>query len=334
MMANGLVPPVTVVGAGGIGCCLAAALCSKNHPVRMVEKCTRKINWIRQNGIQIKGLPPYFVSVESFSTWKPPTGDLILLCVKCYDNSSFFRHISPNLPVLPVQNGFDPELMSQEVVAEGIASFIGETTPGTAYTRITRKGAIHIGPRTVGQRIPFSLRKLGSLLDGNGIRPIVVPSILPFKYTKFLYNCAISPLASACGIDNGQLLANPRIRPIFLGLLKENLTILNNSSIVLGKVGPFSPKMVIAILQNSCLTRFLASWFKKSLDQTYCSMSGDWVTGKTELKYYLGHMIHLAGSTPCPLNRTLHSWSLHRLSENQMPTMDVISLLEKQMPLP
>ena len=43
-----------------------------------------------------------------------------------------------------------------------------------------------------------------------------------------------------------------------------------------------------------------------TLRGTYCSMSGDLGTGRTEIDYYNGHLIELAGARPCPLNRAVY----------------------------
>jgi len=36
---------------------------------------------------------------------------------------------------------------------------------------------------------------------------------------------------------------------------------------------------------------------------TYCSMSGDIATGRTEIDNYNGRLVNLAGDRPCPMNR-------------------------------
>ena len=61
------------------------------------------------------------------------------------------------------------------------------------------------------------------LLEHTGLfRVARVADILPYKYTKLMYNAAISPLAAAAGLDNGQLLRLPRARRLFFDLLREN----------------------------------------------------------------------------------------------------------------
>ena len=137
-------------------------------------------------------------------------------------------------------------------------------------------------------------------------RVAVVPDILPYKYTKLMYNAAISPLAAAAGLDNGQLLRWPRARQLFFDLLRENYAILCGAGVPLGKVGPLHPHTVARILAHPALAHSLAWAFYPTLRKTYCSMSGDLPKGRTEIDYYNRHLIDLAGDRPCPLNRRVY----------------------------
>src|SRR5262249_33535560 len=92
-------------------------------------------------------------------------------------------------------------------------------------------------------------------------------------------------------------------RRLFFALLQENYAILTNAGIELGKVGPFHPRTVAAILRRRWVARLFAWAFEPSLRGTYCSMAPDLPKGRTEIDYYNRRLIDLAGQTPCPLNR-------------------------------
>ncbi len=47
--------------------------------------------------------------------------------------------------------------------------------------------------------------------------------------------------------------------------------------------------------------------FYPGLRGTYCSMSNDLPAGRTEIDYYNGHLLDLAGDGPCPLNRRVYA---------------------------
>ena len=330
--AFGNTPAITVVGAGGIGCSIAATIQHSGQPVKLVEICQQKITWAQENGIQVTGIPTQFIPIQSFRTWEPVDGEINVLCIKSYNNKLIVgKKIDWNQSIT-IQNGFNELLTSISRNGEGIASYIAECQPGKTQVAITRGGKLHLGTFPGKESaLPF-YKRLAQWIRIPLVRTEITTNITKYKYTKFLYNCAISPLASGCGVDNGQLLANPRIRPLFLGLLRENLEIMASANIELGKVGPFQPKTVVAILRNPWVTNFMAGWFQKSLDKTYCSMACDWSSGETELEDYLGHLIHLAGNYPCPLNRALYDWCRERLSRRLPPSMELADHLLKILP--
>jgi 2-dehydropantoate 2-reductase len=155
-----------------------------------------------------------------------------------------------------------------------------------------------------------------------------VADILPYKYTKLMYNAAISPLAAAAGLDNGQLLSIPKARRLFFTLIRENYAILRGARIPLGKIGPFHPDTVDRILQRLPVAGFLAWVFYPTLRKTYCSMAGDLPRGRTEIDYYNRHLIELAGSFPCPLNRRVYGLVKRMEREGIRPGLRILSQLE------
>jgi 2-dehydropantoate 2-reductase len=306
---------VHIVGAGGIGCAVGYGLCSSGLSVLFVDADAAKIDWGWRHGVAVDDLPPRPADFVAFDDWQPPADAVILLCTKCYDNAAVLERIPVSATLIPIQNGFDPLLHARGHAVEGIASFVSECLPHRTHTRITRAGRLHFGYRlsaTKSSYRPDPTASPSSLALAFGSRlnrkiPVeMVKDILPYKYTKLMYNAAISPLASAAGIDNGQLLWVPRARALFFDLLRENYAILQRAGIALGKIGPFHPSTVAAILRRPWLAHSLAWAFYPSLRGTYCSMSGDLPAGRTEIDYYNGHLLELAGDTPCPLNRRVY----------------------------
>src|SRR5439155_8368892 len=134
---------------------------------------------------------------------------------KCYDNPAVLGRLPASVTLLPIQNGFDPLLDDRAAHPEGIASFVSECIPHQAHTRITRPGRLHLGSRRPNGPPPSLLAFLADRLRQAPFRVTVVPDILPYKYTKLMYNAAISPLAAAAGLDNGALLGLPSARRLF-----------------------------------------------------------------------------------------------------------------------
>jgi 2-dehydropantoate 2-reductase len=145
-----------------------------------------------------------------------------------------------------------------------------------------------------------------------------------------MYNAAISPLAAAAGLDNGQLLAVPKARHLFFGLLRENYAILHGAGIRLGKIGPFHPATVQRILGRLTVAGLLAWAFYPTLRGTYCSMSGDLPRGRTEIDFYNGHLIDVAGDRPCPLNRRVYELVKRMERDRITPGLHVLDELGSQ----
>jgi 2-dehydropantoate 2-reductase len=314
---------IFVVGAGGIGCAVGYGLLAARFPVVFVEADVHKIRWGRWRGVEINHRPVLPAQFISFAEWQPPPRATVLLCTKCFDNSQVLARLPSDVMLVPIQNGFDPALDGR-IHLEGIASFVSECEPGVPYTRITRRGHLHFGFRS--DRTPTDWPKFVTALQSCDLFKVeVVPNILPFKYSKLMYNAAISPLAVATGFDNGHLLREPQVRQLFFQLLLENYTILHEARIPLGKIGPFHPDHVAQILHRPWIARALAWAFYPGLRGTYCSMSPyDLSEGRTEIDYFNGHLIDLADERLCPLNRRVYSFIKRMESERTVPSLEML----------
>lgn len=301
-------PCVTIVGAGGIGCALGHALLEGGVEATFVEADAAKLAWGSRHGVAVDQGPPRPATFVPFDRWSPSRRDLVLLCTKCYDNRRVLEKLPESVDLVPVQNGFDPEL-AERVEVEGIASFVSECLPGRTHTRITRAGELHVGfsGRSDGRSLPGRVDRLVAVLERHGSFSVVpVPEVLPYKNTKLLYNAAISPIAAVGGLDNGELLTIRKARRLFFGLIRENYRILKGAAAPLARLGPFHPDTVARLLDLPLLARLLAIPFSRTLRGTYCSMAGDLPGGPTELENYNGHLLRLAGDAEVPLNRAVY----------------------------
>ena len=298
------VPTTYVVGAGGIGCTVGYGLLASQRTVTFVDVDADKLDWGNKFGVGVlqgENWPRLRAQFIHFNNWKPQNDDTVFLCVKCFDNCAVLAKVGEDVELVPVQNGYDPQLESRRHVYEGIASFVARCEPGQTEAQITRAGVFHFGSRT-----GFAANYGKILWPVQGLPTKHVEDIRPIKAAKLMYNAAISPLAAAAGLDNGDLLADSLARRLFFQLLQENYRILNAARVPLGKVGPFHPRMVARILRTPGLARFMAMFFVRSLRGTYCSMAGDIEQGRTELDNYTGHLLRLAlGTIDAPCNRAV-----------------------------
>lgn len=315
--------PIYVVGAGGIGCAVGYALVNAGLDVTFVESDTGKVAWGRAHGVQVNALPPRPAEFLPFDEWSPRPGATVLLCTKCYHNPAVLARLPAEVDLLPIQNGFDPSLEARGPAVEGIASFVSECWPGRSHTRITRAGRLHFGSRRPGGD-PNACEAIRRLAGCRLFRVERVGDILPYKYSKLMYNAAIGPLAAAAGLDNGQLLSVPKARHLFFGLLRENYGILQGAGIALARIGPFHPATVQRILRRRAVADALAWAFYPTLRGTYCSMSGALPAGPTEIDFYNGHLIALAADRPCPLNRAVRAAVERMQRERTAPHLGVL----------
>ncbi len=326
---------VDVVGAGGIGICLAIALHQAGCRVQLIESSGSKLAQGNQNGIQIAGFDPVRLPMKPFQDWNPNPNTPIFLCVKGYHTSVVLEKIPPICSIIPIQNGFDQALAARAQSLEGIASWISECDPNVALTRITRRGDLHFGPAMGKESLADTgknwLKALAGPLKALGIRARFTPDVRPYKSTKLIYNAAISPIASATGFDNSRLLTDPMARHWFFALLGENIAIMRSRNIPLAKIGPFMPSTVDWILRQSWLQVPLARFFAPSLRGTYCSMALDFAKGITELDHYNGHLIRLAlEESLCPVNRIVVTVAARWLKAGRLPHPDFLKDLDRE----
>ncbi len=104
-----------ILGAGGIGCALGHALCAGGAGVTFVDADEQKVDWGRRHGVGLDGRPSRPAEFVHFADWQPQPDGIILLCTKCYDNKTVLDRLPSTTDVIPVQNGFDHDLIEHEV---------------------------------------------------------------------------------------------------------------------------------------------------------------------------------------------------------------------------
>lgn len=308
-----------MVGAGGIGCAIGHALRSGGIDVTFVEADPAKVAWGNEHGVGLGDQPSLPTQFLSFDTWQPPENAIVLLCTKCFHTEAVLARLPDSVAVMPIQNGFHQQLIERSAI-EGIASFVSECRWGQTHTDITRPGELHVGRWQGGDGRPIQgvlEALLGVLAEHGQFKLKRVASVLPYKYTKLMYNAAIAPLAAVAGIDNSQLLTIAKARKLFFQMLRENYRTLKQAGIELGVIGPFHPDTVDKILRMPLVARIMSWPFARSLKNTYCSMSGDIAKGQTEIDYFNGHLLELAGDLAVPLNRRAHAL-VHRMSRERV----------------
>ena len=290
----------------------------------MVEVHPGKLDAGRRDGVSVDGVSERRLRFSAFKDWIPPAHAVVHLCTKTYDNAAVLTRLTSREQLVPVQNGFDPTLDASAHPYEGIASFVSQCERDRPATRITRPGELYLGGRRLLTADESArLDELAAALTRGGLPQVRrVDLIGPYKSSKLMYNAAISPLASAAGVDNGQLLSDPLAQRLFFALLRENYAILRRGGVELARIGPFHPRVVDRILSVPGLARLLARRFRPGLEGTYCSMSPDIGTGRTEIAAYNGHLKWLAQGVDCPINTAVLALISTMHAKNLPPSRD------------
>ena len=320
---------VIVIGTGGVGVVLGGALAKGGWGVTMVDVNEAKLEAGRRDGIEVNGIRQKNLSFTSFAQWTQPDDAVLLLCTKTYDNLDVLTRISRRHLLVPVQNGFDPVLNGSSHPFEGIAAFVSKCEPARPSATITRKGTLYLGGRRpLTSREQEVLESLATGLRAGGWKRVrIVDSIVAYKSAKLLYNAAISPLAAAAGMDNEALLADSVAQRLFFALLRENYSILRLSGARLARIGPFHPAVVDRILSVPILPQILALLFRPGLRGTYCSMTADMGTGRTEIAAYNGHLKALARDMACPINTAVLELMDKMIDGKRSPSREILSEL-------
>lgn len=300
-------PTVHILGAGGIGIAAAAGLVQSGWVVTMVESNPAKVLAGARDGMRIGDGPAMRVPFVAFDAWRPAPDTVVLLCTKTFDNAAVLARLPATPLLVPIQNGYDPQLDALDHPCEAIASFVSACPADRPEARITRAGALHIGARREADaRQRERMSALAAAIGASRLFPVhPVDDVRPYKAAKLMYNAAISPLAASAGVDNAALLTDPLANRLFFALLLENHAILRHAGVPLARIGPFHPDVVARILRTPLLPQLMSHFFRPSLRGTYCSMAPDMGSGRTEMDAYNGHLVRIAGDLPCPINRAV-----------------------------
>ena len=240
---------VHVVGAGGIGCAVGYALRAAGVPVVFVDANPAKVEAGRRDGVASTTARRCRPSSSTSTTGsrrpaRPSCSARSATTTRRCWRAAGGRRTHPDPERLrPATRGARARGGGHRVVRVGVRA-------RTARTRGSRgRGSCTWGKIVQPRRAAAAERRLARSCSGRGLRGrsrfrvVEVPRIEPIKHTKLMYNAAISPLAAAAGIDNGQApLACPAARRCSSRSCRRTTASCRAAGVELGKVGPFHPR--------------------------------------------------------------------------------------------
>lgn len=288
---------IAVLGAGSIGCLVAAKLVESGHDV-LVHARGEHGAMLAVSGLEVTGLWDYSISPEQWTVSLDEAGihpsleksfDQAIITSKAIDTESLCKIASmlTDGPVLSLQNGLGNHEILQNHFFENSA--VGVTTNAVKRKSPGKiewvgKGNLVIGGAK-GEIFCETLEILSADYS-NDVSNII--------WNKLLLNVAINPLAAICGVLNGEL----RFEPL-----------LSQSESVMLEAAKIARMMGITISDDQELIQNLHSVLDSTAENE-CSMLADVKAGReTEIDFLCGQVV-LRGEKsgiPTPLNSMLLS---------------------------
>ena len=221
---------IAVMGTGGTGGYFGGLLARAGEEVTFIARGDH-LEAIRQNGLAIKSVLAGDFSIPAKATDNTQDigpVDLVLFCVKAYDNAAAAGQIrpliGPQTVVLSVQNGIDNEQQIGEVIGAehilGCVSYVSSTieSPGV-IAQTGGPGKIVFGEMQGGTSA--RTETLQSTLQNSGITAELHADIQVALWQKFLGICGVNGITALTRLPLGEILACEETRNLMRGTMEE-----------------------------------------------------------------------------------------------------------------
>lgn len=220
---------IVVVGAGAMGCLIAAFLTKSKEEIWLLDKNKESAAKINASGIGLE---------SSSGSWqaKPKTtaniedigkADLLLICVKSFNTKQAIEQIKPllgqNTKILTLQNGMGnieiiSEIVGEERVIAGITNE-GATLIDIGKIRHAGHGETIIG--TINGKIPVEIRAIREIFNKAGFETKMSRDIKSIIWSKLIINVGINALTAITRLPNGKLMEYEGTRRILRDAVTE-----------------------------------------------------------------------------------------------------------------
>ncbi len=315
---------IAIIGAGAIGCLIAAYLKEKGEEVTLVGR-SRAVKAIRENGVIVSGARgnlSVHIGISDTLNYIP---DLAILATKTQDINSVLQdnsHLLQNSLLLTIQNGVRADnLVARYVPAQKVISSIvmfGATSlePGKVVHNF--EGSWVLGsffdPRPTERLLSLSL-----VLD-KVFPTIISEDIKGMKYLKIFVN-ANNCLPAIIGKSMQELFSDLAISRISIAIWREAFRIIDYLGIGLVSLPGFPLENLTKLTaMPSELAAQVFSERMKNLSQEplYGSILQSIMRGSlSEIDYINGEFTRLAeeNDLPAPLNKILVEM-VHQVEKN------------------
>ena len=234
-----------VIGAGPVGCIVAAFLAKGGYNVILCDVIPDLVNAARDPGITIEGaenlkqkISKVCTNVDELADHDP---DVIIITVKAHAlpliASSIEGFIRDGMYIVSWQNGIDTELKLAESLGKGpvmraVVNY-GCGLVGPAHVRIP----FHHPPHYIQELDPESRQKAIGIADAfsrGGLTTEHTEQIISMVWRKSVMNACMNPVCAVTGLTMSRAMNDPIVFQIVEALVKECINVARSNEINLG----------------------------------------------------------------------------------------------------
>ena len=287
---------IHVVGAGALGCLLAAAF-APTHSVRVVARGATARALRAQGGIQLRGLRTGLFPVEVQEDFDlAPDPLVVLVTVKAYDLESALRELAPRLApahlVVVLQNGLGILSLARSILGRDVVR-------GVTFLAANRLRPGEVEYNAAGKTYLPAREEVVRLWDEAGLPVQAVEDVRTYVWRKLALNAVINPVTALLDCDNHMLAGAPELTR---SLVEELVPVALAAGIPL-EVNETHEKVQASIRQTGHNTS---------------SMLQDIRAGRrTEIDWINGALVRIAAQHGIPVPRHSQLVELVRLLESR-----------------
>ena len=234
-----------VVGAGPVGCIVAAFLAKDGYDVTLCDVIEELITPAKDPGIRIEGaetllqpIPKTCTHIDALAD-DPP--DVMFISVKANANALIASAIegfhNENLYVVSWQNGIDTELVFSDVlgrstVMRAVVNY-GCGLAAPAHVKMPFHHPPHYLQELEPETKPVA-KGIAKALSGCGLPTEHTDQLISMVWRKAIMNACMNPVCAVTGVTMAQAMTDPIVYQIVDALVKECVKVARANEIELG----------------------------------------------------------------------------------------------------
>lgn len=332
---------IAMIGAGAIGGITAAFIQLAGRDLEIVCKHQDLVDKISNQGIHVTGIKgEYRVKLRAVKTIAHLSGpqDLVFLATKGTDCIAAARDLLPFLKpesmVVSLQNGICEHALAQVLGKERVIGCVvgwGASYNAPGELEVTSHGEFIIGriDHTADHRLP----PIRILLDA--VQPTRISNnIMGELYAKLIVNACINSLGVIGGVRLGRLLADKRMRTVFIAIMREAMAVAAAMQINVEPAGGgkldydafLKSRGPLADLKRHLTIRMIGFKYRKIKSSSLQSIERG---RRTEIDFLNGYICDRgkAHGVPTPVNDAVRAMVLEIEAGQRQMTLDNVNAL-------